>query len=80
VSNSDDHHLEARDVGRVVRLLIIAAIVVVIVLVAVDNRDDVRVGWVIGDSEAPLWIVLVLAAVAGVVIGWLMKHRPRRHH
>jgi uncharacterized integral membrane protein len=39
---------------------LVAAIVAVLVLVAVDNREDVRVGYVLGDTEAPIWIVLVL--------------------
>jgi uncharacterized integral membrane protein len=77
---SDDHQSPTTvDLGRVVRLALVAAIVAVLVLVAVDNREDVRVGYVVGDTEAPLWIVLVLAAVAGVLIGWLIKHRPHRH-
>jgi len=33
---------------------------------------------VFGDASAPIWIVLVAAALAGVVIGWLIRHRPRR--
>ena len=66
-----------RDAGRLVRWLLIAAIVVAILLVAMDNRDDVRVGYAVGDAEAPIWIVIVAAAVAGVFIGWLVRHRPR---
>jgi hypothetical protein len=32
----------------------------------------------VGDAEAPLFVVLVAAAAAGAVIGWLFLHR-RRH-
>ena len=67
-----------RDVARLIRWLFIAAIVVVLVVVVLDNTDDVRVGYAIGDAEAPIWIVIVLAAAAGVVMGWLVRHRPRR--
>lgn len=66
------------DAVRVVRWLFIAAIVVAIVLVGMDNRKDVRVGYSIGETSAPIWIVIVAAAVAGMVIGWLVQHRPRR--
>ena len=62
-----------------VRLTLVAGIVAVLVLVGVDNREDVRVGYVVGDAEAPIWIVLALAAVGSVLIGWLIKHRPRGH-
>ncbi len=75
-----DRHAAAvhrRDIGRVIRLLIIAAIVAALVAVAMDNRDDVRIGYVVGDAEAPIWIVVVVATAAGVLIGSLLTHRPR---
>ncbi len=65
------------DATQLIRWLLIAAIVVGLVLVAMDNRDDVRVGYAVGDAEAPIWIVIIAAAVAGVFIGWLVRHRPR---
>ena len=66
-----------RDAMQLIRWLLIAAIVVGLILVAMDNRDDVRVGYAVGDAEAPIWIVIIAAAVAGVFIGWLVRHRPR---
>ena len=68
-----------RDVGLLLRWLFIAAIVVAVVVVALDNRSDVRVGYAVGDAQAPIWIVILVAAVAGMVIGWLIRHRPRHH-
>ena len=77
---SDDRRSSTTvDLGRIVRFVLVAAIIAVLVLVAVDNREDVRVGYVVGDREAPIWIVLALAAVGGVLIGWLISHRPHRH-
>jgi uncharacterized integral membrane protein len=70
---------KARDVGRGLRLLVAAALVAAIVVVAFDNRNDVRLGYVFGDAQAPVWIVLVAAGVVGVLIGWLLKHRSYRH-
>ncbi len=66
------------DAALIIRWIFIAAIVVAIVLVGMDNRDDVRVGYAIGDASAPIWTVIVIAAVAGMAIGWLIRHRPRR--
>ena len=66
------------DAAMIIRWLFIAAIVVALVLVGMDNRDDVRVGYAVGDASAPIWTVIVIAAVAGMVIGWLIRHRPRR--
>jgi uncharacterized integral membrane protein len=66
-----------RDVVQLVRWLFVAAIVAALVAVGMDNRDDTRVGYVFGDSEAPIWIVIIAAAVGGMIIGWLIRHRPR---
>ena len=66
------------DVWRVVRIVVVCVVAAVIVALAVDNRHDVRLGYVVGDADSPAWIVVVLAGVGGFVIGWLIKHRPRR--
>ena len=80
-SNDVDRHAGAvhrRDVGRLIRLVVVAAIVVVLVLVAMDNRTDVRIGYVFDETQAPLWIAVAAATACGVVIGWLTAHRPNR--
>ena len=64
--------------SRTIRIVIAALIVAVIIVVAIDNSESVEVGYVIGETEAPVWVVLVAAGIAGVVIGWLIKHRPTR--
>ena len=69
---------EHRSVGQTIRLVVVVALLVGLVLVALDNTDDVRVGYVFGDASAPIWIVLVAAAAAGIVIGWLFKHLRHR--
>ena len=66
-----------RDFGRVIRLLVVAALIAVLVIVALDNRDEQRIGYAIGDFEAPMWVLIVGAAVGGMFIGWLIRHRPR---
>jgi len=64
--------------SRTIRIVIAALIVAVIIAAAIDNSESVEVGYVIGETEAPVWVVLVAAGIAGVVIGWLIKHRPTR--
>jgi uncharacterized integral membrane protein len=66
-----------RDLAQMLRWLFIAAIVAALLLVGLDNRDDVRVGYAVGDTTAPIWIVIIAAAVGGMIIGWLIRHRPR---
>ena len=80
--NDGDEHAAAvhrRDAAKIVRWLIVAAILVAIVVVARDNRRDTRVGYAFGDTEAPIWVVILVAGLAGMVIGWLIRHRPRHH-
>jgi uncharacterized integral membrane protein len=78
---SDDSHsaLTSRGIGGIIRFTLIAVLIAAVVLIAVDNRDDVRLGYVTGSAEAPLWLVVVAAGIAGVLVGWLVKHRPRHH-
>lgn len=68
----------SHDVARVLRILVAVAIIAAVVIVALDNTDDVRVGYAFGETQGPIWIVLLAAGVAGVVVGWLIRHRPRR--
>jgi uncharacterized integral membrane protein len=69
---------QTTDKGRTARLVVALVIVAAVVAVAVDNRNEVEVGYVVGDVSAPLWVVLVAAGIAGIVVGWLVKHRPGR--
>ena len=62
-------------------LILLAALVLVIVLLALDNRNDARLSWVVGETDAPVvWIVLVSAIVgwlAGIVTGAVVRRRTR---
>jgi uncharacterized integral membrane protein len=60
--------------------IVIAVVVVAIVLaVALDNTKSTRIGYVFGGVRAPLVVVLLIAAVLGAAVEWLLHHRPRRH-
>ena len=65
------------DLATLIRWIFIAAIVAGIVVVAMDNRRDVRLGYAFGDAQAPTWMVIVGTAVVGVAIGWLLRRGPR---
>ena len=76
-----DQHAGAvhrRDAGNLARLIVAAVIVAALAIVGMDNRDHVRLGYGIGHVSAPIWTVIVAAGLAGVVIGWLIRHRPRQ--
>ena len=57
----------------------ITAIVALVVLVVfmLQNRDRANVDFLFWDVEARLWVVIVIAAALGVVIGWFLG-RSRR--
>jgi uncharacterized integral membrane protein len=58
----------------------IAAVVGVLVLVFVlENRTRVRMHYLGADFSAPLWLMLLVVAAVGVLIGFLLSWR-RRHH
>jgi len=73
-----DPSLEARIRRRqTVRLMMIAALVVIAAALALDNLQDVTIGWVVSDTDAPLVVVLVVVFLLGLAIGWLSGRQDR---
>lgn len=69
------------DEGDARRLGMLGVIVVALVLLLVfivDNSDPVRVSFVFFDADVSLIWVIVLSAVAGWVIGFLLARLVRR--
>jgi uncharacterized integral membrane protein len=66
-----------RDLARLMRLVLAVAVVVALVLVGLDNRTKVRIGYVFGSAQAPVWVVVVGAAVAGAVVASLARGSRR---
>lgn len=64
--------------------LVVGAAIVAIALVAfiVQNTDDTQLQWLFVERSAPLWVVIVIAAVAGAVLsealGWVIRRRRRQ--
>jgi uncharacterized integral membrane protein len=68
----------SRDLTTMMRLILAGLLAVLLLAFAIDNRGSVRVGWVVGDGKAPMIVVLLMAAVLGAAIGWLVLHATRR--
>ncbi|MEQ1698598.1 MAG: LapA family protein [Ilumatobacteraceae bacterium] len=64
-----------RDLARLLRLVVIAALLLALVLFGLDNRDDVRIGYVVGDTSGPIWLVILASALSGLLIGALTRRR-----
>ena len=67
-----------RSKGHDARIVSGLVLLVIAVAISIDNRESTRVGYVFGDVRAPLILVLLIAAVFGAAIGWLLLHRG--HH
>jgi uncharacterized integral membrane protein len=76
VSRADEASIRRRQTAR---LAAIAIVVAAAAALAIDNRDSVRLGYVVGERQAPLVIALVVAFVVGAGVGWLSSRsgRPR---
>jgi uncharacterized integral membrane protein len=59
----------------------IAAVAVAILLIAfgLSNRNDVAINWLVGTTDTPLIIVVVVSAVLGAILGGAaVRGRSRR--
>ena len=63
---------------------LVAAVLLVVALIffVVQNGDDVAFEWLVFDMTGPLWVVILVAAVAGAVVnevfGFVRRRRRRR--
>ncbi len=59
-----------------------ATIAISLVAFIVQNTVEVRLRWLFIDRTARLWVVIVIAAVAGAVLsevlGWVIRRRRRQ--
>ena len=62
--------------GQTVRVVIWLVVLAAVVVFAALNTDKVNVDWAFDTTDVPLWLVIVVSAVAGAVIGYVA--RPRR--
>ncbi len=75
-----DHDEFARHDAKVrrrqtARLVVIGVLAAVFAAVALDNTQEVAVGWVVDEARLPLIVALLAAFVAGAVIGALARRR-----
>lgn len=80
---TDEELIEEPDAGRGLGKLIVVAIVgIALAAFVVQNTDDTPVSWLMFDESAPLWIVIVISAVAGAILseaaGWMIRRGRRR--
>ena len=78
---ADDEIIEEARSGRS-GLILSAIVAVVLVVFMVQNTAETEVTWLLFDASGPLWIVIIVAAVAGAllseVLGWMVRRARRR--
>ncbi len=45
---------------------------------AISNRDEVEVDWLVSTWRTPLVALMALCVVAGMLLGWMLGARRRR--
>ena len=68
---------EPQSKSRDLRSKTVAAVAVAILLIAfgVSNRDKVPIDWLVGTTQTPLIIVIVVSAALGAILGGLAVRR-----
>lgn len=61
--------------SQTARVLVVLIIAAALTALALDNMHDVSIGWVFGETVAPMVIVIVAAIIGGLVMGALMRRR-----
>lgn len=78
----DDGQPTTKGGGGQVRLIVVALVALGLIAFVVQNTDSTPVTWLMFEGSAPLWVVIIAAAVAGAVLselgGYLMRRRKRR--
>jgi uncharacterized integral membrane protein len=64
-----------RDLARLWRFFLAVVLVVALALVGLDNRNKVRIGYVFGHAQAPVWVVVAGAALAGMIVAALGRRK-----
>lgn len=78
----DDVRAEGKQKGTLAsgRLIITGIVILALVLFVGQNTNSVDIKWLFFEGDAPLWLMLVLAALAGAIIAWGVSITLRRRH
>jgi uncharacterized integral membrane protein len=60
------------------KMILVGILVVIVVLLAAVNSKKVTVDFVVADIELPLFVVIVGAALIGLVVGYFLGRREKK--
>jgi lipopolysaccharide assembly protein A len=61
--------------GVTPKMVVSAVLLVAVVAFVLDNTDKVQIGYVFGESDIPLIIVLLVVLVVGMFVGYVAGRR-----
>ena len=53
---------------------------VLVIVFIIENSRSVKIRLIVPEVKAPLYVAILIAAVLGSVITWLLRYRRRRNH
>src|SRR5947209_9630494 len=57
-----------------------ALLFVLVIVFIIENSRQVKIRLIIPEVKAPLYVAILIAAVLGSAITWLLRYRRHRHH
>ena len=55
------------------KLIIALVVIVLLVVFWAQNRNKAKVSFLFFDGHVSVWVVLLIASVAGFIVGWLVR-------
>ena len=77
MNDRDQREGAPRQEGHSWRLYVLLIALVVLAIFVLMNSQKVEVDFLVGQTEAPLIVALLLAGVLGALIGWAWPHVRR---
>jgi uncharacterized integral membrane protein len=53
---------------------------VLVIVFIIENSRQVKIRLIVPEVKAPLYVAILIAAVLGSVITWLLRYRRHRNH
>jgi uncharacterized integral membrane protein len=61
------------------QLVAAGTLAVVLIVFAVLNSQTVKIHWIVTTTRSPLILVIVVAGLLGLSVGWFLARRRARH-
>jgi uncharacterized integral membrane protein len=71
-----DDWVERRE-GPSTKLIVLAAVAILLLVFVFQNTDRAQIDFLFWDGDFPLWTMIVIAAVLGLIGGWMIGRIQR---